>query len=97
MANILDDDKKRGILASGRLGWALRRSDWATGVRRATVSAYLKGRGLLSPGRADAGVGLLFEPPTGPLSSAHPGIRFRDRHRYPQCASHTRKELQYDA
>lgn len=42
MANILGDDKQQQVLALGRLGWALRRIETATGVRRETASAYLK-------------------------------------------------------
>jgi hypothetical protein len=40
---------------------------------------------------------MLFESPTGPLPRAHPGKRYRDRRRYPECASHARKERQYEA
>jgi hypothetical protein len=46
MANILGDDQKQQILALGRLGWALRRIERATGVRRETASAYLKAAGI---------------------------------------------------
>ena len=42
MTNILSDDKRREVLALGRLGWTLRRIEQATGVRRETASAYLK-------------------------------------------------------
>src|SRR6266849_9837531 len=46
MANILGDEKKQQVLALGRLGWPLRRSDHAPGVRRETASAYLKAAGI---------------------------------------------------
>jgi transposase len=46
MANILGDDKQQQVLALGRLGWALRRIEAATGVRRETASAYLKAAGI---------------------------------------------------
>src|SRR5262245_641070 len=46
MTNILGDDRKHQILALGRLGWALRRIEQATGVRRETASAYLKAAGI---------------------------------------------------
>src|SRR5262245_7214712 len=46
--------------------------------------------GVLPAVRADDKGTILFEPPTGPLPRAHPGKRFRDRRRYPQCASHAR-------
>ena len=53
MTNILSDDKRQQVLALGRLGWTLRRIEQATGVRRETVSAYLKAAGLAvrPPGR----------------------------------------------
>jgi hypothetical protein len=46
MTNILGDDRKRQVLALGRLGWPLRRIEQATGVRRETASAYLKAAGV---------------------------------------------------
>ena len=53
MTNILSDDKRKQVLALGRLGWTLRRIEQATGVRRETASAYLKAAGLAvrPPGR----------------------------------------------
>jgi transposase len=44
--NVLSEEKKQEILALGRLGWALRRIEHATGVRRETASAYLKAAGI---------------------------------------------------
>jgi transposase len=46
MSNVLSDDKRQQIIALGRLGWSLRRIEQATGVRRETASAYLKGAGI---------------------------------------------------
>jgi transposase len=46
MTNILGDEKRQQALALGRLGWTLRRIEQATGVRRETVSAYLKAAGI---------------------------------------------------
>src|ERR1700694_1713948 len=46
MTNILDDDKRRDVLALGRVGWTLRHIEQATGVRRETASAYLKAAGI---------------------------------------------------
>ena len=53
MTNILSDDKRQEVLALGRLGWALRRIERATRVRRETAGAYLKaaGRAVQAPGR----------------------------------------------
>ena len=42
MTNVLGNDKRQQIVAPGRLGWSLRRIEQATGVRRETISGYLK-------------------------------------------------------
>src|SRR5436190_19807933 len=57
MSNVLTDDKQQQILALGRLGWTLRRIEQATGVRRETVSGYLKTAGIVVRGRGRPGVG----------------------------------------
>ena len=46
MGNVLSDDKKQQVVALGRLGWSLRRIEEATGVRRETVSDYLRAAGV---------------------------------------------------
>src|SRR6266852_6586361 len=46
MANVLNKEKQDQVLALGRLGWALRRIEKATGVRRETASAYLRAAGI---------------------------------------------------
>ena len=46
MSNVLDDQKQQQICALGRLGWTLSRIQDATGIRRETVSGYLKGAGI---------------------------------------------------
>ena len=53
MGNVLSDDKKQQVVALGRLGWALRRIEQATGVRRETASGYLRAAGIAvrQPGR----------------------------------------------
>jgi transposase len=51
MSNVLADDKHHQIVALGRLGWSLRRIERATGVRRETISGYLKAVGIVVPGR----------------------------------------------
>lgn len=62
-----------------------------------TTAKRFAAEGVLNARRAD-GRGLLrFEPPTGALPHARPGMRFRDRRRYPQCAPHQRNEVQYEA
>ena len=57
MSNILDDEKQQQILGLGRLGWSLRRIERATGVRRETVSAYLKAADIPVRGRGRPGLG----------------------------------------
>ena len=51
MSNALDDDEQQQICALGRRGWPLLRIQRATGVRRETVSAYLKAAGIAVRGR----------------------------------------------
>jgi hypothetical protein len=53
MSNVLGDDKRHQIVALGQLGWSLRRIEQATGVRRETISGYLKAAGIAvgGPGR----------------------------------------------
>jgi transposase len=46
MSNVLSEEKKQQIIALGRLGWSLRRIQRETGIRRETISAYLKGTGV---------------------------------------------------
>lgn len=78
----------------------LQRAGWLTaaevaaqlGVHRTTAIRFAL-EGVLHATRANDKGDVLFEPPTGPLPTAHPGKRFRDRRRYPQCAPHARKEL----
>ena len=46
MSNVLDNDKQQQIRALGQLGWTLSRIEEATGIRRETVSGYLKAAGI---------------------------------------------------
>src|SRR5580693_3951225 len=46
MSNVLSKEKKQQIIALGRLGWSLRRIQRETGIRRETISAYLKETGV---------------------------------------------------
>jgi transposase len=46
MANVLNREKQEQIRALGRLGWSLRRIEEETGVRRETVSRYLRRAGI---------------------------------------------------
>jgi transposase len=46
MSNVLDDTAQQQIRALGRLGWTLLRIQEATGIRRETVSGYLKAAGI---------------------------------------------------
>jgi transposase len=51
MSNVLADDKHHQIVALERLGWSLRRIERTTGVRRETISGYLKAAGIVVPSR----------------------------------------------
>jgi transposase len=51
MSNVLDDDRQQQIRALGRLGWTLSRIQRTTGVRRETISGYLKAAGIPVRGR----------------------------------------------
>jgi transposase len=75
MANVLDSGKQQQILALGNLGWTLRRIEQETGIRRETVSRYLKQAGIevRSPGHwghptAKAAIGVITD--SGPDSKA---------------------------
>jgi hypothetical protein len=51
MGNVLDNTEQQRIVALGRLGWTALRIQQATGIRRETVSAYLKAAGIPVRGR----------------------------------------------
>ena len=57
MSNVLDEKKQQQICALGRLGWTLSRIQAATGIRRETVSGYLKAAGIAVRGIAHQLVG----------------------------------------
>ena len=42
----MNEEKKQQVIALGRLGWSLRRIERETGIRRETVSLYLKEAGV---------------------------------------------------
>src|SRR5436190_21317944 len=51
MSNVLDNDTQQQIRALGRLGWTLVRIQAATGIRRETISGYLKAAAIAVRGR----------------------------------------------
>src|SRR3954468_18366510 len=57
MGNVLDIRTQQQVIALGRLGWTLRRIERETGVRRETISDYLKAAGLPVRGRGRPGEG----------------------------------------
>ncbi|MBI3458157.1 MAG: recombinase family protein [Candidatus Rokubacteria bacterium] len=81
--------RKAGWLTAGEIATQLR-------LHSSTAKCWAR-EGILRAVRADDKGLLLFEPPTGPLPRPQQGKRFRDRRRYPQCAPHVRKEVQYEA
>jgi hypothetical protein len=60
VSNVLSEEQKQQVIALGRLGWSLRRIERETGVRRETISAYLKEAGVAQ------------RPPRGRLLPAKP-------------------------
>jgi transposase len=46
VSNVLNEQQKQQVIALGRLGWSLRRIERESGVRRETISAYLKEAGV---------------------------------------------------
>ena len=57
MGNVLNSDRRQQVVSLGRLGWPLRRIERETGVRRETVSEYLKAAGIPVRGRGRPGEG----------------------------------------
>jgi len=51
MSNVLEHSKQQQILALGRLGWTLSRIQLTTGIRRETISGYLRAAGIPVRGR----------------------------------------------
>ncbi len=86
------------------LAHRLRKAGWLTCTQMAeqldvhvqTVRRFAT-EGVLRACRANDRNDILFEPITGPLPKAQPGKRFKDRRRYPQCASNRQNEVQYEA
>jgi hypothetical protein len=63
VSNVLNEEKKQQAIALGRLGWPLRQIEKAIGVRRETISAYLKAAGIA------------MRPPRGQYIPAKPASR----------------------
>jgi transcriptional regulator with XRE-family HTH domain len=63
MANVLKQEKQEQIRALGRLGWSLRRLEEATGVRRETVSRYLRAAGSRYAIHASGGLEMVEKRP----------------------------------
>ena len=55
MSNVLDYEQQQQILALGRLGWTVSRTATATGVRRETVTPYVRAAGPAVRGRGRPG------------------------------------------
>jgi transposase len=73
MSNVLDHEKQQQILALGRLGWTLRRIEEATGIRRETVSGYLRSAGVPVRGRGGQPKAWPPKPAITPEVSTDPG------------------------
>jgi hypothetical protein len=73
MSNVLSEEKQQQIRGLGRLGWSLRAIEEATGVRRETVSDYLKAVGIPVRGRGGRPRVWPPKPATPPELSTDPG------------------------
>jgi hypothetical protein len=51
MSHVWSLSKQQQVIALGRLGWSLRRIETATGIRRETISGYLKAASVPVQGR----------------------------------------------
>jgi transposase len=73
VSNVLNEEKKQQAVALGRLGWSLRQIQKAIGVRRETISVYLKAagvamrapRGQIIPAKPASREGGVITDPTG--------------------------------
>ena len=73
----MNEEKKQQVIALGQLGWALRRIEAATGVRRETAAGYLKAAGIATrpPGgwgrrKAKPANGVTTDPPPAKPANA---------------------------
>jgi transposase len=73
MANVLSEGKRQQVIALGHLGWTLRRIEEETGIRRETVSAYLKAAGIAV--RAQRGRRLPVKPASQVTTDSKPASR----------------------
>jgi transposase len=47
VSNVLNEEKKKQVIALGQLGWSLRQIEKATGIRRETAAGYLRAAGIV--------------------------------------------------
>ena len=77
MGNVLDEHDQQRICELGRLGWTLLRIQQATGIRRETISGYLKAAGIpvRRRGRPSEGKSKpAITPPVSTDSAARPAM-----------------------
>jgi len=72
MSNVLDHEHQQQICALGRLGWTLSRIEEETGIRRETVSGYLKAAGIPVRGRGRPSEGTAKPAIPGEVSTDQP-------------------------
>ncbi|MDX1429166.1 MAG: IS21 family transposase [Rhodothermales bacterium] len=75
MSNVLKPEKREQICALGRLGWSLRRIEEATGVRRETVSGYLKEAGIAVRGHRQRRLEVTAKPASQVTTDSDPGSK----------------------
>src|SRR5260370_36284060 len=73
MSNAVDQEKQQQNRALGRLAWPLRRIEEAPGIRRETVSGYLRAAGVAVRGRGGQPKEWPPKPAIAPEVSTDPG------------------------
>jgi len=73
VSNVLNEEKKKQVIALGQLGWALRRIEEATGIRRETAAGYLKAAGIAI--RAPGGWGRRKAKPANEVTTGSEAIK----------------------
>ncbi len=80
MSNVLNEEKKKQVIALGQLGWALRRIERPPAYRRETAAGYLKAAGI--PVRQPGGWGRRKTPakPANEVTTDSGGIGTKTGH-----------------
>lgn len=72
MSNVLNEEKRKQVIALGQLGWSLRRIQKATRIRRETAAGYLKAAGIAIRPPGAWGKGLPAKPANAVTADPEP-------------------------